>query len=310
LPLVLIGFAGLFLGKSTSEKDEWRRPLAYLGLLALTLAAVPWLVRDNGLVIYALPIAIVALLVSARSRAAFRVLWNMPTLVVVAAALFAFGWQWIDNRSWSDDAAAAVAAARYAETPEDRAEANHRAAALVQATTADNANWLRIWTAIAPGRISDAGSSEAESQKRVAATLREYASSFWGRGYMVVSQPGDVRRYQTDDNLSAVHVMSPFGRLGAAILVLALAALAWRASAPLRSASSEVPSLAQMAGVLAGWTLLCTATYMILANLQWLPFTGRNVYLLAASSVSDLIEGTVLLLMTASALAWRQVSAN
>lgn len=34
---------------------------------------------------------------------------------------------------------------------------------------------------------------------------------------------------------------------------------------------------------------------MILANLLLVPFTGRNIYLLAPSSGSDLIEGLALL---------------
>ena len=47
------------------------------------------------------------------------------------------------------------------------------------------------------------------------------------------------------------------------------------------------------------------ALYMILANLEILPFTGKNVYFLAASSGSDLLEGAILiaLAMTAAAKA-------
>jgi hypothetical protein len=58
---------------------------------------------------------------------------------------------------------------------------------------------------------------------------------------------------------------------------------------------STVPaSSGKLAGGLALWTFFTVGTYMLLANLQLLPFTGRNIYLLAAFSNSDLVEGAVL----------------
>jgi hypothetical protein len=41
--------------------------------------------------------------------------------------------------------------------------------------------------------------------------------------------------------------------------------------------------------------------YMILANLELVPFTGRNIYLLAARSQTDLLEALWLVLLAVSA---------
>ena len=49
-----------------------------------------------------------------------------------------------------------------------------------------------------------------------------------------------------------------------------------------------------LVGLFALWTPFVMAAYMILANLQVIPFTGRNVYLLAAFSGSDWVEGMTL----------------
>ncbi|MBW8880285.1 MAG: hypothetical protein JF615_02335, partial [Asticcacaulis sp.] len=37
--------------------------------------------------------------------------------------------------------------------------------------------------------------------------------------------------------------------------------------------------------------------YMVLANLLLVPFTGRNIYLLAVTSIGDLVEGAMLLVL-------------
>ena len=45
------------------------------------------------------------------------------------------------------------------------------------------------------------------------------------------------------------------------------------------------------------WVVFGVDAYIVLANLQLVPFTGRNVYLLAAASDSDLLEGTILIVL-------------
>ncbi|HZG47628.1 MAG TPA: hypothetical protein VEZ41_15375, partial [Allosphingosinicella sp.] len=62
----------------------------------------------------------------------------------------------------------------------------------------------------------------------------------------------------------------------------------------------------ELAGTLAIWTLFGAAAYMVLANLLLVPFTGRNIYLLAASSGGDLMEGLGLFLMARFGLSYRR----
>ena len=54
------------------------------------------------------------------------------------------------------------------------------------------------------------------------------------------------------------------------------------------------PSARRLIGLVSLTLLLGVAAYVILANLQLTLFTGRNVYLMAASSGSDLLEGLTL----------------
>ncbi len=53
------------------------------------------------------------------------------------------------------------------------------------------------------------------------------------------------------------------------------------------------------------WTIAVAGLYMVSANVELLLFTGKNVYFLAAASRSDLVEGTLLVLLALWALAAR-----
>jgi hypothetical protein len=50
------------------------------------------------------------------------------------------------------------------------------------------------------------------------------------------------------------------------------------------------------------WTIFGVTLYMILANMLVLPFTGKNAYFLAAASGSDMVEGAILVLISAIAI--------
>jgi hypothetical protein len=116
-----------------------------------------------------------------------------------------------------------------------------------------------------------------------------------GHGYLArsgIDRP--ILDYQYSDNLSAIHIMWPYGRFGmAALLLVALAGIAalWP---PPREGGDFWPDLAAS---MAGATFVWAWVYMVAANLNWVPFTGRNLYLLAATSGGDLAEGLVLLLI-------------
>lgn len=301
VPLILIGFAGLFSFVLRSKDHEWRELAAYVGSLVLALVITPFIVGDYGLFIYVIPLVALAFAVSLHRKAGrlSGLAWN--ALPIAAGLLLVVGVAYgkLQGSGWEAEVAAAAEEARAARSYTTAEAANARAAALLAEATGDDRNVLRLWTALAPERVARSGTSDAESQRRVSAILSEYTSSLPGRGYMTPSDPADIRPYQADDNVSAVHVMSPFGRIGAALLVMMLGLLAWRASPFLARGN-----LAAVAGLLATWTLFATAFYMVLGNLQLVPFTGRNIYLLAALSASDLVEGW--LLFTIAALGLRE----
>lgn len=259
--------------------------LAFIALLAFPYFAL----KDSGLVIYLIPIIAFSMALPWAIPGQSWVLkrrWLMLPVFAALVVIAAFGWLALQNNR--EDA-------RLAEARElvthggGRERADQLAAGVLADRIAHDANLLRLDTVLAPDRLAESGTSAGESQFRVAAILADYSSSLVGRGWMHPSNPGDIRRYQADDNLSAVHLMSPFGRFGTALMVLVLGLLAWVASRRF-----DLATFAGVAASLSLWTLFSTAAYMVLANLAILPFTGRNIYLLSAFSVSDLIEGGML----------------
>jgi hypothetical protein len=312
VPLALLAIAGaLSAGWGAGGRAGWRSGLVATGLVAVLFIFVPALVGDNGLVIYLLPIMLVTLLVSltpeeegAGGRAWGTLLaWNLPALLIGIAVIATMAVAVLGDSRWERKMDAVVAEAQQTRSEPVREAAAGKAAALLAEANADDQNKLRLWAAFAPSRVSLAGTSEAESQKRVASILADYSGSMAGRGFMHPSDPGDIRPYQADDNLSAVHLMSPFGRVGSSLLLLVLGLLAWRLGTPVRR-----DSVAPVMSALVLWCLFTTAVYMVLGNLHLVPFTGRNIYLLAALSASDLLEGGILFLILMRILAAQRLA--
>ena len=303
VPMMVLTASGLLFCARGIE-DHWQaftRGFAWCVLLLVGLIGVPVVVGDRGAAIYAIPVLIMGVVVTfsmlATIRRSWFLGWSVAPTILLAIAIAWVGWQAYQDRDWNRRLAAAIEDSRSVE-PGIRDRASATAATLLAEANEDRMDKLRIWTAFAPDRVANAGTSEAESQRRVVAILSSYTERLGGHGYMARSDPHEIRNYQADDNLSAVHVMGPFGRLGAVVLLLVLGLLAWAGD----RAAAENDWLT-LAGRLALWTIFATATYMILANLQLLPFTGRNLYLLAALSKSDLLEGSVLMLIALRGLA-------
>lgn len=169
-------------------------------------------------------------------------------------------------------------------------------------------NILRIWYSVRPGDVGDFATSSAQNLGAAMAHLHDYGAcpeSRWpgclaGHGFLSIPRPTVLAPYHLNDNVTAIHLIAPFGRLGAAafLLLLGAAALLYTRQA-LRE--GDPPPL-KLAGIAALWTIFGAALYMILANLEVLPFTGKNVYFLAASSGSDLLEGAILIAIAMRAL--------
>lgn len=113
--------------------------------------------------------------------------------------------------------------------------------------------------------------------------------------------------------IAALVLPSPFGALLTVIAALAalgsFAASAWsgvRTESSVGTGGDEVVEPTNLHATLAALLLLtfaCSGLYMVLANYGLTFFTGKNVYLLGLDSVSDALEGGVLLAGAAWALA-------
>ena len=154
------------------------------------------------------------------------------------------------------------------------------------------ANELRLWSWAAPEVLRRVGTTSAESLQVVMANLEAYATRGpWGEGFLGVPLSAALAATHLDDNLSAVHVLATFGWLGA-LLVLAVL-VAWSV-APLLLRPGAVWTPRGAFGVLVVWSFVAAGLYMFSANVGLLLFTGKNVYFLAAASLSDLAEATVM----------------
>lgn len=169
-------------------------------------------------------------------------------------------------------------------------------------------NILRIWYSVRPDDVGDFATSSAQNLGAAMAHLHDYGAcptSRWpgclaGHGYLSIPRPTVLAPYHLNDNVTAIHLIAPFGRLGAAALLLLLAAGAYLYTRVALGDRDALPPPLVLAGIAALWTIFGAALYMIFANLEILPFTGKNAYFLAASSGSDLLEGAILIALAAA----------
>lgn len=163
-----------------------------------------------------------------------------------------------------------------------------------------NANFNRLLMLFGPDALVHSSSRSTFETLELALRLHGInEGNLFGQGYMADGlRLGIMRSVQLSDNLPAIHLIWPFGRLGAAAFVLVMCAIPVAlggAVGPLRSARS-VPALTAH---LSAWLLAGTAAYMVLANMALAPFTGRNIFLLSATSWSDVVESLTLFALIA-----------
>ena len=295
-PLILIGF-GRLLAASEDRPAGWGRPIVFWALLVLATFVIPFTVRDSGYALMVLPIGGVAAGLAWR-RGAARLPWAAPAAVAMAALLILplLG------------AVGVAGADRLGQTAQmARGLSDEQALASLDRQAKASQNQLRLYLIAAPEALGADVSTEAEALKVWSAQLSDYTGSLFGRGYLSPANLTALKPVQATDNLTAIHLMSPFGRLATGLL------LALLATAPIAvwSMTRSAPLDARRAtGLLALWCLFGAATYMTLANLQLVPFTGRNAYLLAPTSGGDLLEGAILVALAVWGLAERSMEAK
>lgn len=295
-PLILIGF-GRLLAASEDRPTGWGRPVVFAGLLVLATFVVPFAVRDSGYALMFLPIAGLAAGLAWRRRAA-RLPWATPVAAaaVVLLALPVLG------------AVGAVRADRLGHAaPVARGLSDEEALASLDRQAKTSQNLMRLYLIAAPETLGTDVSTEAEALKVWSAQLSDYAGSFSGRGYLSPANLTALKPVQATDNLTAVHLMSPFGRLATGLFLALLAAAPIAVWFVTRPAPLDTR---RATGLLALWCLFGAAAYMTLANLQLVPFTGRNAYLLAPTSGGDLLEGAILFALAVWGLAERSTEAR
>ncbi len=293
-PVVLGLFALVWLwakDRGFSWQAAWKPPV----LIVVLLGFPAFLVHDWGLLLlYTTPIAALFLVPVTEDATQARAALAAP--FAAAVLFFALLRLWpalgLSPRAFAVETPTGAAASRDAKAAEDLLSERMKA----------RGNQLRIWEMAAPERLRELGTTEAESLAVVMETVTAYARRGpFGQGYLAPPLASAVRRNHLDDNLSAVHVLAPFGFAGGAALLLLpaawvgipLVALAERARNAGQALTLSIGAREAL-GLLIGLTFFFVAFYMFGANTALVLFTGKNVYLLAAESLSDLAEGTLL----------------
>lgn len=177
-----------------------------------------------------------------------------------------------------------------------------------------NQNELRLLFILDPNASGDYGTRESERLSAALAHFSDYSdcpkNGIWvcrisGRGFLNIPKPTELFAVHMDDNVSAIYLTAQFGRLAAAALIVMLfmfAALYSRLPVPGPGEETSVHAKKQTALIINGrflaWTVAMIAAYMVLANYRIVPFTGQNIFFLAAKSGSDaLFSFTVFALM-------------
>lgn len=309
-PLLIIGFAGMIaaaakapppadeplpadlVGKARWAARRWAWPGGFALLLFVVVVLLPMFVSDTGYALTTLaPLAAVGawgLGVLSRSRlpARRRWAWTAPAAAVVGVYLFVFVAGAFSNLTLNS--------ARIHAAGDPSVDDAAALQILGQVSSLDD-NRARLLQFLAPERLVSAGAASAENLRVLSAHLSDYTSPLLGRGYMRGAPLGAiVAPVHLSDNVSAVHLMSDFGRVSAAAYLAMLAALVAAGASLTRPPDPAPPSARRLVGLVSLTLLLGVAAYVILANLQLTLFTGRNVYLMAASSGSDLLEGLTL----------------
>ena len=311
LPPLLIALAAMIARADAVPACRSWAGRRFVVVVLVALGATSWLARDDGFaLVYVWPVFGVAM---------WRALaWRAETPAGARGALFPWLAPVVVLAGGGALALALLAVMwRPPALPEDGTPATtQQLTDRLAYANAMSQNDIRLLAVVAPDYVPEIGSRDASQQMEQTIHLFERTRTLFGLGYaqpsnlpLARSQDanfGVLRDVHLTDNVSAVHLMAPFGRGAAVTLLAVLAAAAAGLCGGVERAGWH--AWRANAGALAIWTIFGAAAYMILANLLLVPFTGRNIYLLAPTSGSDLIESAALLGMALVGLRGRQAA--
>jgi len=321
-PLLIAGFAGMVLwiaqrpvppgltGRPSGAAAFFRAAAAwanrrfwfwaFLAAILVVVLVIPAMVNDIG---YALTMVgpLLALgawkLGSGRTDYPLRRTWSLAAgllIIAVVGPLLLGGVAALRSSPASVEAAA-------------RADDNGPALEILASAVDVQDNDARRWHVLDPEGLASAGASSTENLRVLSAYLSDYTAPVLGRGYLVSAPLGAiVRDVHLSDNVSAVHLMSSFGRVSAAAYLGLLAVLFAACARMTGQGRMDSRPWRRLIGLTSLTVLFGVAAYIILANLQLVLFTGRNVFLMAADSQSDLLEGLILFGLAWWGLTWNE----
>jgi hypothetical protein len=154
-------------------------------------------------------------------------------------------------------------------------------------------NTIRLMNQAVPDLVSLLATKEGYEQRDAMLEMYAYSSSFIGRGWPQSVPPRELLLTHINDTVAAVHLLSPFGRIGGIAVAIFLLTFV----AAIFGLTEGRPGLRSSSATLAALVLAMVSLYMLLDNIGVVPFTGRNFYFLSVQSESDLIEGGLLLMI-------------
>ncbi|HYU36257.1 MAG TPA: hypothetical protein VEW48_29205 [Thermoanaerobaculia bacterium] len=295
----------------SSEPGRWRRALqrlppwltgiaAFYVFLVLAFLVVAVVVGDTGLVLVHVLAPMVSLLVLAVAppilsrrlgpRIAVCALALLPLLAVIGVN--AFPSALVRVVGWGS------------ETPREQ---------VAQLSSTRSQQMFRLYMLANPDLLSEVGLDPAERVAIQFSTLQSYAKlgGWFGRGYLGAELPRHLGITYLSDLVPMVFVLTEFGKLG--LFGLALLYLLSLVAVPLTARAHDDRDRLAQQGLFIGLAALLAfalpSLYMLLANLNLVLFTGKNMNLLSLNSLSDVLESGTLLGVAVVGLGLRRSAA-
>lgn len=169
-------------------------------------------------------------------------------------------------------------------------------------------NLLRLLQFIDPDQLPERGMRNTESIAQNLAIVGSYTRQGWfGEGFMEVQVHPTLYETCLNDYVASVYLLGQFGVLGGVAMVLAFGSLlvvAFRSDWEFVRDRHYPLGVHFPLGAVAALVLTVSSWYMIGANCNLFPFTGKNMYFLGLNSLGDIVESLVLLAFLATA-AWK-----